>query len=97
MLNLGFSYGNKSPLEIRIMAVRVLILIGVAFYIVTERKGLGIFQLRQGPNKVGLKGLFQPVADGVKLFTKEIIFPFSANKVLYIMGPIVCFVCAYLL
>lgn len=72
-------------------------LVSVAFYIVTERKGLGILQLRQGPNKVGFKGLFQPVADGIKLFTKEIVFPFSANKVLYVLGPMVCFICRYFL
>ena len=79
------------------IVVRVLMLVSVAFYIVTERKGLGILQLRQGPNKVGFKGLFQPVADGIKLFTKEIVFPFSANKVLYVLGPMVCFICRYFL
>nr|YP_010555890.1 NADH dehydrogenase subunit 1 [Tapes conspersus]UYR95122.1 NADH dehydrogenase subunit 1 [Tapes conspersus] len=79
------------------MVVSMLMLVSVAFYIVTERKGLGMLQLRQGPNKVGFKGLVQPVADGVKLFTKEMIFPFSAIKPLYILGPLVCFICAYAL
>nr|YP_010555864.1 NADH dehydrogenase subunit 1 [Marcia japonica]UYR95096.1 NADH dehydrogenase subunit 1 [Marcia japonica] len=80
-----------------VVLVMVLMLVSVAFYIVTERKGLGMLQLRQGPNKVGLKGIIQPIADGVKLFTKEIIFPYSSIKFLYILGPMVCFICAYLL
>nr|YP_010555851.1 NADH dehydrogenase subunit 1 [Marcia hiantina]UYR95083.1 NADH dehydrogenase subunit 1 [Marcia hiantina] len=79
------------------IVVSVLMLVSVAFYIVTERKGLGMLQLRQGPNKVGFKGLVQPVADGVKLFTKEMIFPFSSIKLLYILGPVICFICAYII
>lgn len=71
-------------------------MIGVAFLIVVERKGLGMFQLRQGPNKVGFKGLVQPVADGVKLFTKEISVPFSGLLSLYLLGPMVCFFLSYI-
>lgn len=86
-----------TPSIVSIVVIRVIILVLVAFYIVTERKGLGMLQLRQGPNKVGLKGLVQPLADGVKLFTKEMIIPYSAIRTLYILGPIVCFICAYML
>lgn len=80
---------------VRIFLTSVIIIVRVAFYIVTERKGLGIIQFRQGPNKVGLKGLVQFIADGVKLFTKEIIVPILANEVLYVVGPLICFFCAY--
>lgn len=75
--------------------VVVLILVCVAFFIVTERKGLGIVQLRQGPNKVRIKGIFQAIADGVKLFKKEISHPFSCRKGWFFLGPVVCFFCAY--
>lgn len=85
-----------SPLIIRRFLVIILIIVGVAFYIVTERKGLGIIQLRQGPNKVRLKGILQPVADGVKLFTKEIGVPYSSSKTIYLLGPFICFFCAYI-
>nr|QOE56573.1 NADH dehydrogenase subunit 1 [Antigona lamellaris] len=75
--------------------VSVLMLVSVAFYIVVERKGLGMVQIRQGPNKVGFKAILQPVADGVKLFTKEVGVPFSASKEMYLLGPFICFFCAY--
>nr|YP_006073399.1 NADH dehydrogenase subunit 1 [Solen strictus]AER38717.1 NADH dehydrogenase subunit 1 [Solen strictus] len=74
----------------------VLFLVGVAFFIVTERKGLGMVQLRQGPNKVGLKGVVQPVSDGVKLFTKGWTYPASSNKFLFLAGPFVCFFISFL-
>lgn len=79
-----------------IIITSVLFLVGVAFFIVTERKGLGIVQLRQGPNKVGLKGVVQPVSDGVKLFTKGWAFPASSNKFLFLAGPFVCFFISFL-
>nr|YP_009943026.1 NADH dehydrogenase subunit 1 [Villorita cyprinoides]QOD40731.1 NADH dehydrogenase subunit 1 [Villorita cyprinoides] len=75
----------------------ILMLVAVAFFIVTERKGLGMLQLRQGPNKVSVKGIMQAVADGVKLFKKEFSFPFSCSKELFLLGPFVCFFCAYCL
>lgn len=73
----------------------IIILFGVAFVIVTERKGLGIVQLRQGPNKVRVKGILQPVADGIKLFKKEFLFLYFSSKVLYAVGPCIRFLCAY--
>nr|YP_008758080.1 NADH dehydrogenase subunit 1 [Arctica islandica]AGC84105.1 NADH dehydrogenase subunit 1 [Arctica islandica]AGW53604.1 NADH dehydrogenase subunit 1 [Arctica islandica]AGW53616.1 NADH dehydrogenase subunit 1 [Arctica islandica] len=75
--------------------VMVLMLVSVAFFIVTERKGLGMLQLRQGPNKASFKGALQAIADGVKLFKKEFSFPFSVSKNMYLLGPFLCFFCAY--
>lgn len=73
----------------------LIILLGVAFLIVVERKGLGIIQFRQGPNKVGLKGILQPIADGVKLFTKEFSLPYSRFIGVYLAGPFLCFFLSY--
>nr|YP_010393151.1 NADH dehydrogenase subunit 1 [Nototeredo knoxi]UPX89277.1 NADH dehydrogenase subunit 1 [Nototeredo knoxi] len=71
--------------------VVLIMQIGVSFFILTERKGLGMFQLRQGPNKASFKALGQPVADGVKLFIKQLSYPFSASLFSYLLGPAVLF------
>lgn len=55
-------------------------LLAIAFYTLLERKVLGYIQLRKGPNKVGIAGLPQPLADAVKLFTKEQTKPSLMNK-----------------
>src|SRR5712672_1461429 len=54
-----------------------------------ERKGLGRIQNRLGPNRVGPCGLFQPVADGLKMLTKEDIVPHNADKLIHFLAPIV--------
>ena len=61
-----------------------------------ERKVIGAIQLRKGPNVVGPFGLLQPIADGIKLLTKETIFPQNANKVVFIIAPILTFTLALL-
>lgn len=70
------------------LLIIVPILISVAYLTLLERKVLGYSQLRKGPNIVGLYGILQPLADGVKLFSKEIIIPSHANILFYILAPI---------
>src|ERR1700691_2306199 len=53
-----------------------------------ERKGLGRIQNRLGPNRVGPYGLFQPIADGIKMITKEDIVPRSADQLVHFLAPI---------
>ena len=67
----------------------VLPLMGcVAYLTLWERKAIGWMQIRIGPNRVGPLGLLQPIADALKLLTKEIIVPAAANKGLFFLGPI---------
>jgi NADH-quinone oxidoreductase subunit H len=67
----------------------VLPLMGcVAYLTLWERKMIGWMQVRIGPNRVGPLGLFQPIADGIKLLLKEIIIPAKANKALFVIAPI---------
>lgn len=63
----------------RIIVQAVGLLVAVAFYTLIERKVLGYIQLRKGPNKVSFIGFPQPLADAVKLFTKEQLKPLVSN------------------
>ena len=78
-------------LFVKILFLILPVLIAVAFFTVAERKILGSIQRRRGPNVVGVFGLFQALADGLKLFLKETILPSSSNKFLFIIAPILTF------
>jgi NADH-quinone oxidoreductase subunit H len=73
---------------LKIMALVVPVMLGVAYLTYAERKIIGWMQVRIGPNRVGFQGLLQPIADAVKLLMKEIIIPSGANRSLFILGPV---------
>ena len=77
-----------------IVALLVPLLLGVAYLTYVERKVIGAMQIRKGPNVVGPFGLLQPIADALKLMTKETIIPSGANKVVFLIAPMLTFVLA---
>jgi len=78
----------------QILAIVIPMMIAVAMLTYAERKVIGAMQLRKGPNVVGPFGLFQPVADGIKLLFKETVIPSGANRVVFIAAPMVTFLLA---
>ena len=74
------------------LALLVPLLIGVAYLTYAERKVLAAMQLRQGPNVVGPFGLLQPFADALKMLMKETIIPAGANRLLFLLAPMLTFV-----
>jgi len=78
------------------LALLVPVLISVAYLTYAERKVLAAIQLRKGPNVVGPFGLMQPFADAIKMLTKETVIPSGANRVLFIMAPMLTFSLAML-
>ncbi|MBI5907412.1 MAG: NADH-quinone oxidoreductase subunit NuoH [Burkholderiales bacterium] len=73
---------------IKIVCVLLPLMGCVAYLTLWERKAIGFTQIRLGPNRVGPFGLLQPIADALKLLTKEIIMPTAASKGLFVLGPI---------
>jgi NADH-quinone oxidoreductase subunit H len=76
---------------VKALAILVPLLIGVAYLTYAERKVLAAMQLRKGPNVVGPFGLFQPFADAIKMVMKETVIPTGANRVLFLMAPMLTF------
>ena len=74
---------------IKIVVIAVPVILCVAYLTYWERKMIGFMHVRRGPNRVGFRGFAQPFADVLKLLTKEVIVPSQANKVLFVLAPVV--------
>jgi NADH-quinone oxidoreductase subunit H len=82
---------NIINILLKILIVIIPLLISVAYFTLAERKIMGSIQRRRGPNVIGYLGLLQPLADGLKLFVKETIFPSNANLVVFLFAPLITF------
>lgn len=80
---------------LKIIAVLVPLILTVAYTTYVERKVIGYMQVRIGPNRVGPRGLLQPIADMVKLLFKEIVVPDKANRFIFLLSPLLTLVPAF--
>lgn len=76
---------------VKIVTILIPLVLAVAYTTYAERKFIGYMQVRIGPNRVGPRGWFQPFADVFKLVFKEIIIPQNANKVMFLIAPVLFF------
>ncbi|MDR2837460.1 MAG: NADH-quinone oxidoreductase subunit NuoH [Azonexus sp.] len=76
---------------VKIVAIVLPLLLGVAYLTLAERKVIGFMQVRIGPNRVGPYGLIQPIADGLKLLFKEVLVPGNASKGIFLIAPMLAF------
>jgi len=74
---------------IKILVIIIPLMLTVAYVTMLERKVIGYMQVRIGPNRVGWMGILQPIADVVKLLTKEVITPSAADKTLFLISPVI--------
>lgn len=93
MMDLFFEYGLPIIYIVaKILLITLPLLLCVAYLTYAERRVIGLMQMRRGPNVVGPFGLLQPIADAVKLMFKEVIVPTPANKVVFILAPMITFI-----
>nr|YP_009905737.1 NADH dehydrogenase subunit 1 [Nylanderia flavipes]QGW36355.1 NADH dehydrogenase subunit 1 [Nylanderia flavipes] len=76
---------------VSLVIMLLIVLIGVAFLTLLERKILSYIQIRKGPNKVGIIGLFQPFSDAIKLLNKELFYVYKSNYNFFYMCPVISF------
>jgi len=88
-LGLGFGAAWTVSQVVSILLIQLPLLVSIAFFILADRKIWAAVALRRGPNVVGPFGLLQTIADAFKFMFKEIIIPSGANKVIFILAPLV--------
>jgi len=77
---------------LKTLIIIIPLLLAVAYFTIAERKIMGSIQRRKGPNVIGFLGLLQPLADGLKLFSKETILPSNSSVFIFLIAPMITFI-----
>ncbi len=85
------------PGVVGIAILFAFVMVVVMYFIYIERRGLGRFQIRQGPNRAGPQGILQPIADAIKILLKEDIIPARGDRLVHWLAPVVTFVPALMI
>src|SRR5258705_9093985 len=88
------SFISLLPTLILIVIIFSLTMFVALYSTFAERKVAAFMQDRRGPNRAGPGGIFQPLADGVKMFMKEEVIPVASNRLLFVLGPSVAMIAA---
>ena len=72
-------------------------MLSIAFFTLMERKVIGYSQSRKGPNKILITGIVQPIADAIKLLSKEVNLNFNSNVYIYIVAPLINIICSMII
>jgi len=88
IMDLFHSLPTVMQILIGIQLIVIPLMLAVAYATFAERKVIGYAHVRIGPNRVGPRGLLQPIADALKLLTKEVIVPSNANRFLFLSAPV---------
>nr|YP_009027754.1 NADH dehydrogenase subunit 1 [Bemisia afer]AHC02247.1 NADH dehydrogenase subunit 1 [Bemisia afer] len=82
---------------VNLLFLLIMVMLSIAFFTLLERKIIGYSQSRKGPNKVLILGIIQPIADAIKLLTKEVNLNFNSNFTIYMVAPLMNIVCSLLM
>jgi NADH-quinone oxidoreductase subunit H len=93
-MDIGLIVESIAWIVIEVLIVLSVAMLHVAYAVYFERKVIGHMQSRLGPMRVGPHGLFQPIADGVKLLFKEDVVPENADRPIFLLAPVICMVAA---
>src|SRR5271169_6788259 len=95
-VNLPYGWAWFLSQAVFILVICLVLMLSVAAVILADRKIWAAVQMRRGPNVVGPFGLLQTIADAVKFLLKEVIIPAGANKVIFLLAPLVSVMVAFI-
>nr|ALC75994.1 NADH dehydrogenase subunit 1 [Bemisia afer] len=82
---------------VNLLFLLIMVMLSIAFFTLMERKVIGYSQSRKGPNKILITGIVQPMADAIKLLSKEVNLNFNSNVYIYMVAPLINIICSMMM